>query len=202
MDEATRSRIFEPFFTTKGLGHGTGLGLATVYGIVRQHEGMIQVSSEEGRGTEFQIYFPLVEARAANIPKSAPADSPKGKERLLLAEDEPAIRRLIGNLLRASGYEVTAVANGQEAMALLDVDEPPYDLVLLDAVMPGMGGPEVAKVGLQRHPNLPFIMLSGYAPTNTSLGKAGDGAKVKKWMTKPFSPNDLLIAVRETLDGE
>ncbi|MCC6487202.1 MAG: PAS domain S-box protein, partial [Candidatus Hydrogenedentes bacterium] len=163
MDAATQERIFEPFFTTKEVGKGTGLGLATVYGIIRQHFGLINVYSEPGVGTVFTIYLPVVERDAARDDAEAAAPVVGGTETILVAEDDHAILRTLAMLLRGSGYTVLTAADGKEAVQTYKENADSIDLVMLDVVMPGMSGREVMTRIQAMGSNVPFLFSSGYS---------------------------------------
>ncbi len=194
MDEGTRGRVFEPFFTTKEKGHGTGLGLSTVYGIVRQHRGEIHVESEPQRGTRFEIYFPVVEEHdpePKRIVKGSLSVSGNG-ERILLAEDDPEVRKLASRVLRQAGYHVQTAVDGAEALELAAAS-PPFDLVLSDVVMPGLTGPRLVDRLRERQPDLPAILMTGYSvPGSLDRTKA-------RVLLKPFKPTELLDVVSRVL---
>ena len=155
MSADVKERIFEPFFTTKQQGSGTGLGLATVYGVVEQHGGMIHVYSELGEGTAFKVYLPVVERLASEVGQRVVADAPGGRETILLAEDEELVRRVVSKILRRGGYEVRAAADGVEALEYFARSPENIDLVLLDVVMPNLGGPDVYRKMAEVRPGLP-----------------------------------------------
>ncbi|MDI1250775.1 MAG: PAS domain S-box protein [Lacunisphaera sp.] len=193
-------RIFEPFFTTKDVGKGTGLGLATVYGIVQQHQGWIHCYSEVGRGTVFRVYLPLVTAAepASAAPKAALASLPRGHETILLVEDETSVRTLVRNLLSKQGYRIIEAASGVSALEIWRRQGPAIDLLLTDLVMPdGVGGRELAAQLAVDKPGLPVIYTSGYSTELASKGlKLKDG---DKFLAKPFTPLQLLEAVQTSL---
>ncbi|MDP1570915.1 MAG: ATP-binding protein [Vicinamibacterales bacterium] len=196
MDEATRTRIFEPFFTTKGTG-GTGLGLATVYGIVMQSGGYVTCVSAPGRGTRFQIWLPrtadVVERRS-----SPTADAPRGgTERILLVEDEAAVRHLVSTVLAQQGYAVTAAHDGPTALAHVTAGTP-FDLLVSDVRMPGMSGTALYALILEQRPGLPAVMMSG---DSLPAAAAGPGLPPQVFLQKPFTPYTLLRAVRSLLDA-
>jgi signal transduction histidine kinase len=198
MDAETQSHIFEPFFTTKERGRGTGLGLATVYGIVRQSGGHITVDSTPGRGTTFSIYLP----RAADLsgpgrPEAEPAAG--GTETVLLVEDDAEVRRLVSGVLQARGYCVLEAADGREGTRLADEYPGPIDLLLTDVVMPALGGPVLAASFERGRPGAPVLFMSGY--THDAITRYGATGPADRLLQKPFSPDRLLQRVRETLDA-
>ena len=200
MDEETKAHIFEPFFTTKGPGSGTGLGLATVYGTVKQSGGYVWVYSEPSRGTTFKIYFPRTEesaATAAAAPEASIQSRP-GHETILVAEDESVVREMVVAALERRGYRVIAASTGEEAARLIDRLGDEIDLLLSDVVMPGMSGPDLLDLARRTRPNLRAIFMSGY--TALSLGRPiPDGVVL---LEKPFSSARLDQVVRETLAAE
>ena len=203
MDEATRARIFEPFFTTKGLGKGTGLGLATVYGIVKQSGGHIYVTSEVGQGTSFRIYLPRIEGEAASLavlPAAALTlpELPSGTETLLVVEDEEGVRSLILEVLRACGYSVLSAGHGGEALPLAEQHAGPIHLLLTDVVMPEMSATELAERLLQLHPEAKVMFMSGY--TDDAVVRHGVFDTGTPFLQKPFTPSGLARKVREILD--
>jgi two-component system cell cycle sensor histidine kinase/response regulator CckA len=199
MDRETLARVFEPFFTTKAVGRGTGLGLSTVYGIVKQCGGFIWAYSEPGLGTTFKTYFPLAQHRDGPDVEPVSAVRSKGGETVLLVEDEPMVRRVIGRALRESGYVVEEAANGREALDWLRSPGASADLVVTDLVMPRMGGRELALELAQHFPDLPVLFTSGYT----------DGEAVRRvlveerrpFLQKPLAPDILLRRIRDLLDG-
>ncbi len=201
MDEATRLHIFEPFFTTKAPGEGTGLGLSTVYGIVAQTGGHIQVSSVPGRGTGFRIYLPLAPAASgAGRPVSAePKPAPSGSETVLIAEDEDALRRLIERILTGKGYRVLSAPNGLEALRLSESHPGPLHLLLTDVVMPKLGGRELAEALEKSRPGLRLVFMSGY--TDDTVLRHGILESKAEFLPKPFTPAGLLETVRRVLDA-
>jgi two-component system cell cycle sensor histidine kinase/response regulator CckA len=203
MDAATRHSVFEPFFTTKAVGHGTGLGLATVYGIIEQSGGRIAVDSAPGKGARFDIHLPRVDAsldQRAGAGREAPrAALARGRETVLLAEDQGVLRDLFREVLLESGYRVLAAGNGEEALAVLERHDGPIDLVVTDVVMPIMGGRELVARLREAHPALKAIYMTGYAP-DAVMPDRGDNTPVAL-LRKPFDPPVLTQAVREILDG-
>jgi CheY-like chemotaxis protein len=198
MDAATQERIFEPFFTTKARDKGSGLGLATVYGIVRQAGGHVWVYSEPGRGAAFKIYLPSTEAPVGEEAVLVPHDRPRGSERVLLVEDDPAVRLLTGALLRGQGYAVTEAPNAEEAEQLLVRDGEGVDLVLSDIVLPGMSGPQLVERLRSKRPTLRVLFMSGYA--DEAVIRHGILETEVAFIQKPFTPDALARKVRETLD--
>ena len=199
MDEETRARIFEPFFTTKSAGHGTGLGLATVYGIAQQHQGAIAVESTPGRGTRFRIYLPLT-----TEPLEAPSTErttglPGGSETMLLVEDEQEVRRLARDILQQIGYTVLEAANGGEAVEICRGYPGPIQLLLTDVIMPHMSGRELAERLEGVRPTLKVLYMSGY--TDDALGPRALLAGDRVLLQKPFTPEALARTVREALDS-
>lgn len=202
MDAETRAKAFEPFFTTKAPGHGTGLGLSTVYGIVKQSDGYIWVDSEPGMGTRVRIYLPRVDAPAEVTEPRRPARvpaSPRGHETLLLVEDEEGVRDVITEWLVSHGYTVLTACNGVEALAMATADTRPIDLLVADVVMPQMGGPALAQRLLPVRPEMKVIYVSGYA--DEAIGDPRVLAAGAAFLQKPFSLDTLLRKVRETLDA-
>jgi two-component system CheB/CheR fusion protein len=198
MDEEMREHIFEPFFTTKEIGKGTGLGLATVLGIVEQSGGAIECLSEVGEGTSFRIYLPVAEEEVRpSVPERLAAVS-AGTECVLLVEDEDAVRALVRSVLKARGYAVMEARNGREGLALCADHSGKIDLLLTDVMMPEMGGRELADAALGLRPGLKVMFMSGH--TQDVVLKAGvqQGAA---FLYKPFTPAQLAQKVRETLDG-
>ena len=198
MDEATQAQIFEPFFTTKEVGKGTGLGLATAYGIVRQSSGTIWVYSEVGKGTSFKIYLPRVDAPAESAIAREVLPVEGGAETILLVEDDAAVRALAHRLLERAGYQVIAAADGVEAEGVAAEHPGAIDLLLTDAIMPRLGGRELAERLLVNRPELVVLCMSGY--TDDAVLRHGiinDGAP---FLEKPFTPDRLLRKVRALLD--
>ena len=200
MDAATQARIFEPFFTTKEKGKGTGLGLATVYGIVKQSGGWIWVYSEPGHGTTFKIYLPRVtEAAAPAAPSPAPSVSVRGTETVLLVEDEEMIRNLVQKVLKANGYTVLVAASGRDAERVAEQHDGPIHLLVTDVVMPGMNGREVAQRLAALRAGIQVLYLSGY--TDDAIVHHGVLEPGVAFLQKPFTPAVLGRKVREVLDA-
>lgn len=200
MNEEVRERIFEPFFTTKGEGEGTGLGLATVYGIIKQHGGDIRVESEEGIGTRFHIYFP---ASLAEIDEEAPKgdspQSPRGTETVFFVEDERSIREVGAKILSEYGYSVFEASGGPEALELMEKKNLTPKLLVTDIVMPGMNGKELAEIYKKRCPEGEVLFISGYV--DSSIQKDGVLELGRNLLQKPFTSADLAQMVRKMLDG-
>jgi len=200
MDKETLSKIFEPFFTTKEVGHGTGLGLAMVYGIVKQNDGIIEVLSEPGQGTSFNIYLPRYlgkEEKALLEKPLGPAE--KGRETVLLVEDEPALLNLVIQLLEMQGYRVLAASTPGEAICLAEEHIGEIHLLLTDVVMPEMNGRELAKRLLSFYPGLRRLFMSGY--TADIIAHHGVIDEEMQFIQKPFSLDALVAKVREALDN-
>ncbi len=191
MDAETMVHIFEPFFTTKEKGKGTGLGLSTVYGVVKQSEGYIWVDSNPGTGTTFKVHLPLA-VRGALAPtiEQEPVRGPRGSETVLLAEDEDSLRTLVSDLLEQNGYKVLSASNGTEALEVAEKYDGPIHLLLTDVVMPGMGGPALAKSLARVRPDSRILFMSGYIEFH-SAGSSNLPRDIKI-LQKPFS-NDTLI---------
>jgi PAS domain S-box-containing protein len=199
MDNATETRLFEPFFTTKELGKGTGLGLATVYGIVKQSGGYIQVNSMLGNGTTFRIYLPLVpESEEAAEVRAAESSSVRGVETVLVVEDEPALREIAKRVLSRQGYVVLEASNGNVALEVSAAFTAKIHLVLSDAVMPGMSGAETVRRLKVQRPDLKVLFMSGY--TDDEVVRRGIVSSAVPFIQKPFAPGGLAKSVRETLD--
>jgi PAS domain S-box-containing protein len=199
MDEATRTRIFEPFFTTKGPGKGAGLGLSTVYGIVKQSHGFVWVYSEVGQGTSFKMYLPRVTEAAGPDQPGPTVVSSSGTETILLAEDNAGLRRLATRLLAPAGYTVLGAASGEEALRLLERHDAPVHLLLSDVVMPGMSGRDLAEHLAQTRPEIKVLYMSGY--TSDTIVRHGVLEAQVPFLNKPFTAAALLRKVREVLDS-
>jgi two-component system cell cycle sensor histidine kinase/response regulator CckA len=194
MDREVREHIFEPFFTTKDRGKGTGLGLATIYGIVRQAGGHIWLYSEPGHGSTFKLYFPSVDAPATALPATPPTSSKEASGTVLVCEDEPTVRDMTTRQLERAGYRVIAVPDGAAAMAAFEEGQPPIDVLVSDVIMPNMSGIELADWAFERHPNLGIVLLSGYTAETLDLERAM--ARGAMFLAKPTSSSQLLEAVR------
>lgn len=197
MDAATRSRIFEPFYTTKEVGKGTGLGLATVYGIIKQSSGYVQVESEPGRGATFRIYLPKVEPQPAMTHKPISTETRKqGTGTILLAEDEPLLRELGETILTQAGYKVLSAPTPQALRTLIADYSGAIELLLTDVVMPGMSGPELVRVVRDRWPKVKVLFMSGYADDEIE-----DLDPDAAFLQKPFTPSELTAKIAEVLGG-
>ncbi|MCP4645084.1 MAG: PAS domain S-box protein [bacterium] len=199
MDEDTQRRIFEPFFTTKELGKGTGLGLSTVFGIIRQHNGMVHVYSETGMGTTFRIYLPMLEGGRITVEEEEAAPPPGGTETILVADDDRAVCAVAETILTRAGYTVLTAFDGEEAIRVFDEHAAEIDLALLDVVMPNLGGEAVAKHIRETHPETPTLFASGYSAEAVHTGYILD--KGVRLVQKPYHRVELLRRVREVLDG-
>ncbi len=198
MDLETRRHLFEPFFTTKEVGQGTGLGLATVYGIVKQSGGEIEVESEPDAGTTFRLLFPEAEDPAAAGPGAGP-EPLDGTETILLVDDERMVRELVRRLLQERGYQVLEAAGAEEALGLAAGHPGPVHLLLTDVVMPGLSGPELAVRLTAERPETKVLYMSGYTDERL-MGRAADTPGAG-FLAKPFTPDDLARKLRELLSG-
>ena len=200
MDEATQARIFEPFFTTKGQGRGTGLGLATVYGVVKQSGGYIWVYSELGHGTTFKVYLPLVrnEAEKAAPEKTVSGPAP-GTETILFVEDEESVRELVSEYLLARGYRVLEASDGLQALDLAEKHKGAIQLLITDVVMPRLSGRELATRLAAKRPGMKVLYISGY--TDDSIFRHGVLEGGMAFLQKPFNLKSIAQKVREVLDG-
>jgi len=199
ISEETQKRMFDPFFTTKDIGKGTGLGLSIVYGIIMQHNGFIDVDSEQGKGTTFRIYLPAITTLADKKTEPIPVQSvDKGTETILVAEDDPTLRKLSQIVLESFGYEVILAEDGYDAVRKFRVHNEEIRLVILDMMMPKMTGVEAYKAIKDIRPEVKALFLSGYtADKVTEQGLIADGMEI---VVKPISPRDLLRTVRRVLD--
>jgi two-component system cell cycle sensor histidine kinase/response regulator CckA len=210
MSEGVRERLFEPFFTTKGPGRGTGLGLAAVYGTVRNHHGAIDVSSEDGHGSTFELYFPEVSRSATTAPRelrattaldSAPALGPRAealpfRARVLLADDEPLVRKTMVMMLTAAGCEVQAVDNGEALLLALTHGATP-DMIVSDLMMPGLSGLNLVRTLQATRPGCPLLLITGY--TGDDVSSALEQSHNHRLLRKPFSQTELMNALAELL---
>jgi CheY-like chemotaxis protein len=199
MDAATQQRIFEPFFTTKARDKGTGLGLATVYGIVRQAGGQVWVYSEPGSGAAFKILWPATDAPLVEAVAPVRLGRPRGTEHVLIVEDDAAVRLLTSTVLREQGYRVSEAPSGEAAEDLLRREGDGIDLVLSDIVLSGMSGPQLAERLRATRPKLRVLFMSGYA--DDAVVRHGILETEVAFLQKPFTPDALARKVRETLDA-
>ncbi len=199
IDEASRERIFEPFFTTKETGRGTGLGLSTVYGIVAQSGGHIQVYSEVGHGTTFRVYLPRVENETCPQPHVPNGTAVRGEETILIVEDEAGVRNLTKRVLESAGYAVISAADGSEALRLLEQSAVTPHLMMTDLVMPGMSGRDLAEQVSFAHPAMKVLYTSGY--TDDDIVRRGALADRVHFIGKPYAVSELTRKVREVLDS-
>ena len=197
MTPEVRQHAFEPFFTTKEVGSGTGLGLATVYGIIRQSGGHVWLYSEPGVGTTFKMFFPRVDARDDASSEAAHEIAPRGCETLLVVEDDPAVRLLVEEILSSTGYNVLAAEDGHTALRTAKEYRGEIDLLLTDVVLPKMGGKEVAKYLTALRPGIKVLFMSGY--TGHSAAQHGNLDSDVNFLPKPFSPDALCEKVRSVL---
>jgi PAS domain S-box-containing protein len=201
MDAETAARVFEPFFTTKDQGKGTGLGLAMVYGLVQQSNGVIELDTELGKGTTFTLYFPLADKPPAVIASAAERQLLSGNgETILLAEDDPALRRLVRMTFEELGYQVLEAGDGFEALEAESEHEGPIDLLLSDVVMPHLGGFDLTRAVRETRPNIKVILMSGY-PSRGEI-KREDQPEDIPLLQKPLTPESLAEAVRAVLNGQ
>ncbi|MBI5634252.1 MAG: response regulator [Nitrospirae bacterium] len=199
MNKETLKKIFDPFFTTKEVGRGSGLGLASVYGIVKQHRGYIDVKSEVGQGTVFSIYLPMLHSDDRDEPAPSVAEPKRGSETILVAEDDEEVRIYIHDILRLFGYSVVEAADGGEAVRIFS-QRPGIDLLLLDVVMPGKNGREVFDAIKILSPEIRALFISGH-PADI-IGKRGVLEEGINFIGKPVSPEELLSKIREVLDSK
>jgi CheY-like chemotaxis protein len=201
MDETTKSQIFEPFFTTKAVGEGTGLGLSTVYGIVKQSDGYIAIYSEPGKGTSFKIYFPLVREKGTELaPSVEGAETQRGSETVLVVEDEKNLREVAVVLLRQGGYRVLEAKDAEEALTIMADSELRIDLLLTDVIMPGKSGAELLKEAKEGRPKLRCLFMSGY--TGDLVSRQGVKIEEASFLEKPFTKRSLLKKVYSVLHGD
>jgi PAS domain S-box-containing protein len=199
MDRETLARVFEPFFTTKGVGQGTGLGLSTVYGIVKQSGGFIWAYSEPGLGTTFKLYFPLAARAPAGAATQTTAPTGRADEVVLIAEDEPMVRSIMARTLRDCGYTVIEAADGRDALNILEAENGRVSLVVADVVMPDIGGREMASRMAQHWPEVPVLFTSGY--TGLDVVRRGLLEEGREFIQKPLAPETLARKVREMVDA-
>jgi CheY-like chemotaxis protein len=196
MGSETLGHLFEPFYTTKPVGKGTGLGLATVYGIVKQSQGYVWAYSELGEGTTFKIYLPL---DASSVAPTTPAEAPSRAtgETILLVEDEPAVRIMTSRALQEFGYGVIEASGGHQALGVLERKDSRIDLLITDVILPGMDGPELARRAAELTPNLPVLFISGY--TDDEIVRRGLLQEGQPFLQKPFTPEALAMQLTRLL---
>jgi len=197
MDPETQARIFDPFFTTKQLGHGTGLGLASVYGVVHQHEGMIRVESVPETGSTFTVYIPRVTGDLDVPPVVEMSDAPGENKCILLAEDNEMVRVMTTRILKQAGYKVLSVADGSEGERVFLDNSGRIDLALLDVVMPGLSGHQLRDRLRAVRPDLPVLFTSGYDPQTVDSHLSSDGTD--ELLSKPYDPEVLLGRLRNLI---
>jgi len=199
MDASVRAHLFEPFFTTKEVGKGTGLGLATVYGIVKQSDGYISVYSEPGRGSSFKVYLPRIQTPQAAVTGSGKERPERGTETILVVEDEAAVLALSRRALEMQGYLVLGAADPADAMRVVERHGGMIHLLLTDVVMPGLSGRELADRLVARRPGLRVLYMSGYP--GDAVVQHGALPVGSAFVQKPFSPDGLARKVRDVLDS-
>ena len=199
MEHEVMEKIFDPFFTTKELGKGTGLGLATAFGIIKQHNGHVHVYSELGMGTTFKIYFPQVTGKLEKVVEQAPGPMPKGTENILIVDDEKAIVDLVAATLTPLGYKITATTDPGEAVTLHRETKEKFDLLLTDVIMPEMNGRQLAEAITAKQPDLKVIYMSGY--TDDVIKRHSIMEQGFELISKPLLPRALADKLREVLDG-
>jgi len=200
MDPETQSQIFEPFFTTKGRDKGTGLGLATVYGVVKQSSGYIAVESEKGKGSSFKVYLPRIEQPVPVLTETSPKPlTLRGSETILLVEDAEPLRKLAHMLLRNNGYQVLTAADGAQALEVAEQNPGPIQLLLTDVVMPGMNGRVLAERLAPQHHAMKVLYMSGY--TDSFIAGHGVLEEGVHLIHKPFTEEALMRKIRELLDA-
>jgi CheY-like chemotaxis protein len=197
MSPEVLAHVFEPFFTTRAQGQGTGLGLATAYGVVTQSGGHVEVESAVGQGTTFKVLLPVADTASDDGP-APPPPSPKASETILLVEDAAPLREMVQEILETEGYHVLAAENAQRALAVADAHEGKIALMITDVVMPGLSGPAVAERVKVRRPETCVLFMSGY--TDAAIGQQGVLDRATHFIQKPFSADALLRKVREVLD--
>ena len=200
MSPEVRAKVFDPFFTTKEKGKGTGLGLATVYGIVQQAGGYIRLDSELGQGSAFRIFFPRIDDQITEVPEDAGTDSRilRGTETILLLEDEVSFRKMTAEFLERAGYTVLVAESASDATQVVQLHPSPIHLLLTDVVMPDINGPQLARFLSAIRPGLKVLFMSGY--TDGALEQKEILAKDVSFLQKPFSWSALSLKLREILD--
>jgi two-component system cell cycle sensor histidine kinase/response regulator CckA len=199
MDAATKARLFEPFFTTKGVGRGTGLGLSTVFGIVKQSGGSLEVYSEPGRGTSFKVYLPRIDQPVALEAEGPKTQAWRGSETILLVEDDDMVRNLVRETLERHGYKVLDSAGPLDARRVVENHRSPIHLLITDVVMPKVSGRELAEQMVRERPSMKVLYMSGY--TDNAVVNSGILKKEVAFLQKPFTPGALIDKVREVLEN-
>jgi CheY-like chemotaxis protein len=198
MDQETVRHIFEPFYTTKAIGRGTGLGLSSAYGVIKQSGGDIWVYSEPGKGTTFKIYLPRASGEVESVGAAASLEAiAGGSGTVLVAEDEPVVRDLIVATLTRLGYDLVTAEDGQEALERFTADPDRIDVLVSDVVMPRLGGIELVEAVRRVRPGLPAILVSGYSENLLPAGSLAEGVTL---LQKPFTNRRLAEAIREAID--
>jgi CheY-like chemotaxis protein len=197
MERAVIDRIFDPYYTTKSLGEGTGMGLATVHGIVNDHGGRIFVESVPGEGSVFSVFFPVLENPAASVPSQAP-EYPTGSERILFVDDEDLLVEVGVEMLKDLGYDVVGVTRSEEALELFREQPEKYDLVITDMTMPGMTGDQMAVKMMRHRPGIPIIICTGFSKRMSAMEAASTG--IRAFLMKPITVEELSRTIREVLD--
>jgi CheY-like chemotaxis protein len=200
MDEKTREKIFDPFFTTKEVGKGTGLGLSTVYGVLQQHKGFVEVLSQPGRGTTFHVYLPAINQIADSESAQKVAYSEGGCETILVAEDNDSSRTLVKRVLAGKGYTVIEAVDGDDAVQKYSQFRHQISMLLLDVVMPQKNGMEAYNEIRTLEPSIKVLFMSGY--TGEVVFDKGMKDDSFDFISKPFAPNDLLLQIRKLLDKQ
>jgi CheY-like chemotaxis protein len=200
MDAETQSHIFEPFFTTKKQGKGTGLGLATVYGVVKQSGGFIYVYSEVGHGTTFKVYLPEVTSDVEREAEKTVVAPPRGSETILFVEDEESVRELVRDYLAGTGYHVLEAVDGVQALEVAAAHQGAIQILVTDVVMPRLSGRELATRMAAQRPNIKILFISGY--TDDSIFRHGVLEGGVAFLQKPFNLKDLAHKIRQVIDGE
>jgi signal transduction histidine kinase len=198
IDEKTKKRIFEPFFTTKDVGKGTGLGLAMVYGIIKQHNGYINLYSEPGKGTTFKLYLPLIESKPEDKQHEVSPLAKTGTETILICEDDLHVRGLMKEILEKAGYEIIEAGDGEDSISIFNQHKDRLHLLILDVVMPKKNGKEVYDEIKKAKPDIKVIFVSGYSAD--IIHKKGIMEEGMEFISKPISPGDFLAKVRDVLD--
>jgi len=201
MDRATQARVFDPFFSTKDVGEGTGLGLATVHGFVTQSGGHVTVDSLPGQGCHFDVLLPRVDGVSVTMGRTRRPGLTRREQQghILVVEDESRVRQIVRRILESAGYEVDEAADGLQGLARIEEQPDSYDLLISDVIMPGLGGPELARRARELAPDLPVLFVSGYA--GKELGALGDPEAEGQLLRKPFTAEELLDAALQALSA-